>query len=198
MKAFILTIILISLVILSGCSGNSDIKDNFCGVYINYQYCKCAFHNEYCESIGMSKGEAHTYVYAEYDKWITSLEPQEEYGVIEKDGNLYINSKPGEVLNINTNDLPKWAQNQIATIGASIAVVGAPDSIVEGDSNVLLNGISIARVGDKTAHGGEIVSGSKNIFVNGVAVAIIGGQAIDPTVVGTVPSVGGPIVSNVN
>jgi uncharacterized Zn-binding protein involved in type VI secretion len=199
---FIFSIIL--LILLSGCSGKPSIKNDFCGVHINYQFCRCAFHNEFCSNIGMSKSEANTYVYAEYDKWIESLNPtaeteKEKYGIIEEDGNLYLNSRPGEVLEIKTSDLPAWAQDQIATLGASIAVVGAPDTIVEGDSNVLLDGLAIARVGDGTAHGGSITEGSKNIFVNGKAVAIIGGFATDPTVSpGPVPSVGGPIVSNTN
>ena len=53
--------------LLSGC-GNGDIKDNYCGVHINFQYCKCAFHNEYCSSIGMTKGEAKFYVYEKYNE----------------------------------------------------------------------------------------------------------------------------------
>jgi len=193
MKLF--TYILLFLILglaLSGCSGKGDIKNNFCGIHINFQYCKCAFHNEYCDSIGMSKSEAKTYVYSEYDKWKNPVE--EKYGIIEKDGKLYLNSKPGEVLSIKTEDLPKWAQGKIATVGASIAVVGPPDSIIEGDSNVLLDGVPIARVGDGTAHGGTILNGSDNIYVNGQEVAIIGGFAVDPTVnPGPVPSVGGPI-----
>jgi len=121
---------------------------------------------------------------------------EKKYGVIEKDGNLYLNSRPGEVLSIDTKDLPDWAREQIATVGASIAVVGPPDSIVEGDSNVLLNGLPVARMGDATAHGGKIIEGSKRIFVNGQPVAFIGGKAIDPMVTGTVPHVGGPITNN--
>jgi|GEM_PF-1827489 len=58
---------------LSGCGGEgfdkNDIKNSFCGVHLNYQYCKCAFHNEFCDAIGMSKGEAKDYVYDEYGKW---------------------------------------------------------------------------------------------------------------------------------
>ncbi|OGY92196.1 MAG: hypothetical protein A3B31_00740 [Candidatus Komeilibacteria bacterium RIFCSPLOWO2_01_FULL_53_11] len=46
-----------------------SIKDDFCGVYINFQYCKCAFHNEFCDAIGKSKREANSYVQAEFKKW---------------------------------------------------------------------------------------------------------------------------------
>ena len=65
------------LIILSGCAEKTtfkkgDIKNSFCGVAINYQYCKCAFHNDYCDEIGMKKGEAKNYVNEQYDKWTES------------------------------------------------------------------------------------------------------------------------------
>jgi len=68
--------LLVLVMVLSGCDGTitkfakGDIKDDFCGVHINYQYCKCAFHNEYCEAIGMSKSAAKSYVNDEYAKWV--------------------------------------------------------------------------------------------------------------------------------
>lgn len=202
MKIIWVILVLSLLFLFTGCSENSNIKNDFCGVHINFQYCKCAFHDEYCANIGMSKSEANTYVYAEYNKWLDSLKPEktddeEKYGIIEKDGNLYLNSKPGEVLKIKTEDLPKWAQGQIATVGATILVVGPPDSIAEGDNNVLLDGLPIARINDSTAHGGIIVEGSDKIFVNNRPVAIIGGFAVDPMISpGATPHVGGPIATN--
>lgn len=68
MKLKGLLISVLSLLLLSGC-GNSDIKNNYCGVHINYQYCKCAFHGEYCGNVGMSSGEAKDYVFDKYDNW---------------------------------------------------------------------------------------------------------------------------------
>lgn len=195
MKTFNIFLIIL-LLTLVGCS-NSKIKDEFCGVHINYQYCKCAFHNEYCDAVSMTKSEANTYVYEQYENWLNK-NSDEEYGVIEKDGKLYLNSKPGEVLQIKTEDLPVWARGKIATYGAIISVVGPPDSITEGDYNVLLDGLAVARVGDGTAHGGSIVNGSNNIFVNGKPVAIIGGYAVDPMMTGQTPNVGGPIIKNLN
>lgn len=62
--------------ILSACGSETvrfqagDIKDDFCGVHLNYQYCKCAFHNEFCDTVAMSKGEAKKYVNEEYNKWV--------------------------------------------------------------------------------------------------------------------------------
>ena len=197
MSILSLTILVTAAAYTIQSNSKPSIKDDFCGVHINFQYCKCAFHNEYCGAVGMSKGEAKTYVYSEYEAWLDK-QSEEEYGIIEKDGNLYLNSKPGEVLSIKTEDLPGWARGQIATVGATIAVVGPPDAIVEGDSNVLLDGLPIARVGDRTAHGGTIVEGSKRIFVNGQPVAFIGGHAVDPMVTGAVPHAGGPIIKNAN
>lgn len=189
-------ILLIALVLLAGCTG-SDIKDNFCGIHINYQYCKCAFHNQYCDNIGMTKSEAKSYVYSQYEAWLEEQSGDEKYGVIEKDGKLYINSKPGEVLSITTMDLPIWARGQIATVGAQIVVVGPPDTVTEGDSNVLLDGRPIAREGDGTAQGGVIVEGSDKIFVNGKPAAFIGAMTTNPMVdPGPKPRVGGPITSN--
>lgn len=203
MKIVWIAFFVIALLVLTGCSsGKSNIKNNFCGLHIDYRYCKCAFHNNYCNEIGMSKSEANTYVYSEYNKWIESKTPkekpeEEKYGVIEKDGKLYLNSKPGEILQLKTEDLPKWAIGKIATVGMMITVVGPPDTIKEGDEWVTLDGLPIARMGDGTAHGGAIINGSENIFVNGKPVALIGGFAVDPTVLpGPVPSIGGQIVDS--
>lgn len=49
-----------------------DIKDEFCGIQISYQYCKCAFHNQFCDEIGMTKKEADKYVKEEYEKWLST------------------------------------------------------------------------------------------------------------------------------
>ena len=188
----ILALLLLS-VFLTGCS-KRDIKDDFCGIHINFQYCKCAFHNKFCGNIGMTQSEAKNYVYSEYENWLE--EQDKKHGVIEKDGKLYIKSKPGEVLSIKTQDLPQWAQGKIATVGATISGAGTPDTINEGDKNVLLDGLPIARKGDGTAQGGKIVEGSDKIFVNGIPVAVIGSQTVNPMVTGNIPHVGGPIINN--
>lgn len=72
-----LFILLAAVLLLSACTEKSaftkgDIKDDFCGAYINFQYCKCAFHNEYCDAIGMKKREADKYVKEQYEKWVDS------------------------------------------------------------------------------------------------------------------------------
>jgi len=61
--------------LFSGCTDtitfeSGDKKDDFCGPHINFQYCKCANHGDYCDSIGMSRGEAKDYVDEKYDKWV--------------------------------------------------------------------------------------------------------------------------------
>ncbi|MBD3388950.1 MAG: hypothetical protein GF416_07685 [Candidatus Altiarchaeales archaeon] len=85
----------------------------------------------------------------------------------------------------------------MVTVGATIAVVGPPDMVIEGDESVLLNGRPVARAGDGTAHGGKIVQGSDKVFINGVPAAFVGGFAVDPMVgPGPIPFVGGPILFN--
>lgn len=43
-----------------------DIQDDFCGTYINFQYCKCAFHDDWCEQLGTTQSSARGYVQSEY------------------------------------------------------------------------------------------------------------------------------------
>ncbi len=47
-----------------------DIKNDFCGPHINYQYCKCAFHNELCGSINSNQSAASTKVTTEFDAFV--------------------------------------------------------------------------------------------------------------------------------
>ena len=84
-------ILLVGIVIfvLNGCSDKSDIKDTFCGLGIDARYCKCAFHNEYCESIGMSKGEAKNYVYEKYEEWKNPDVKKLEEECAQKNGYFY-------------------------------------------------------------------------------------------------------------
>jgi hypothetical protein len=82
-------VLLVIPLFLSGCGGGynkNDIKNKFCGIHINYQYCKCAFHGEFCDAIGMSKGEAKDYVYEEYGKWKDGGQEKFEQECLEKNG----------------------------------------------------------------------------------------------------------------
>ncbi len=45
----------------------------------------------------------------------------------------------------------------VAGIGSMATCVGPPDTIVSGSATVLAGGVPIARLTDKTAHGGVIV-----------------------------------------
>jgi len=76
-----IALLAIAPLFLVGCVGSSgvgktvkfekpDIKDDFCGVHLNFQYCKCAFHNQYCDTIGLNKSASNTYVQEEYQKWL--------------------------------------------------------------------------------------------------------------------------------
>lgn len=43
-----------------------NIKDDFCGVAIGAQYCKCAFHGEQCDAVNLDKKGADTKVNTEF------------------------------------------------------------------------------------------------------------------------------------
>ena len=56
-----------------------NIKDDYCGVMINYKYCKCAFHgnqgdNKWCDKIGMIQETANEYVWNSFEAWKIELE----------------------------------------------------------------------------------------------------------------------------
>jgi len=230
MKKNLIFFILIFLFVLMGCSTEKfqrpDIKKEFCGVKINYQYCKCAFHNQYCDAVNMDRSTAKIHVNAEYEVWVAGLfvdwiktcintggYPEGEkcmrckegtskeecgektYGITEKDGKLYINSRPGEVFNIQENELPDWAKGQLVVVGAMAVCTGPPNTVSGGDTTIIYKGLPVARLGDKTAHGGVITQGSDKIFVNGIPAAYVGAMTVCPMVTGVVPHVGGPISS---
>lgn len=47
-----------------------DVRNDYCGVHINYQYCKCAFHGDYCEAVGLDKYGARSRVMGEFRTWV--------------------------------------------------------------------------------------------------------------------------------
>ena len=110
--------------------------------------------------------------------------------------NMYLISPPGETLRLSLDDLPEWARYQIITVDDMAVCVGPPDSVVEGDTSILLNGKPISRLGDGTVQGGTIVEGSDRIFINGVPAAFLGGFHVCPQITGVVPHVGGPVISS--
>ena len=118
-----------------------------------------------------------------------------EPGVIERDGNLYLNAPEGGVLTLTRADLPEWARDQIAVTGGFIASAATPDRLGPGDRTVTIDGIAVARVNDRTVRGNLVVEGSDRIFVNGVPVAVLGGGvAMATSTAGFVPDVAGVIV----
>ena len=54
-----------------------------------------------------------------------------------------------------------------ARLGDELICVGPPDTIVQGSSTVRINGVPAARMGDQTAHGGEIMLGALNVQIGG-------------------------------
>lgn len=50
-----------------------DIKNEFCGVHINFKYCKCAFHGQYCKELGIDSAASNNYVNVQFGKWVEGL-----------------------------------------------------------------------------------------------------------------------------
>ncbi|MCB0852437.1 MAG: PAAR domain-containing protein, partial [Bacteroidetes bacterium] len=48
-----------------------------------------------------------------------------------------------------------------------LVCVGPPDTIVKGSATVMIGGKPAARMGDQTAHGGEILSGAFTVIIGG-------------------------------
>ena len=97
MKYFKILSVFFLIFLFSGCSNTvrferGDKKDDFCGPHINFQYCKCANHGEYCKNIGMSRGEAKDYVDKKYDKWVEDEKQVFAYDC-RNDNGVYENGK---------------------------------------------------------------------------------------------------------
>lgn len=54
-----------------------------------------------------------------------------------------------------------------AVMGDNCVCVGPPDAIVKGSATVLICGKPAARLGDTTAHGGNIVLGYPTVLIGG-------------------------------
>jgi len=46
-----------------------NVKDDYCGAHINFQFCRCAFHDEYCTDVGMDQDGAHGHVLSAFREW---------------------------------------------------------------------------------------------------------------------------------
>lgn len=54
-----------------------------------------------------------------------------------------------------------------AVVGDSCVCVGPPDTIAKGSATVMIGGKPAARMGDMTAHGGNIVIGAPTVMIGG-------------------------------
>ncbi len=65
-----------------------NIKQVFCGPVMPFKYCKCAFHGQYCDDIGMDSSSANKHVQAQFTAWIA---PQKQafYNKCAADPNSY-------------------------------------------------------------------------------------------------------------
>lgn len=59
------------------------------------------------------------------------------------------------------------AELPASVVGDLALCVGPPDSIVQGSTTVLIGGKPAARLGDATAHGGEVVLGCFTVLIGG-------------------------------
>lgn len=70
-----------SLAVLSGfllsasVASAYDIKRDYCGVIIQAKFCKCAFHNQNCASVGMTQNQANAFVQKGFKDWVASKTP---------------------------------------------------------------------------------------------------------------------------
>ena len=54
-----------------------------------------------------------------------------------------------------------------AVVGDMATCTGPPDTIARGSATVLIGGKPAARMGDSTAHGGQIVAGCPTVLIGG-------------------------------
>jgi uncharacterized Zn-binding protein involved in type VI secretion len=54
-----------------------------------------------------------------------------------------------------------------SVVGDMLTCVGPPDSLVKGSATVMIGGRPAARIGDTTAHGGNIVLGCFTVMIGG-------------------------------
>ena len=54
-----------------------------------------------------------------------------------------------------------------AVMGDMAVCTGPPDSLVKGSSSVMIGGKPAVRVGDTTAHGGNLVVGATTVMIGG-------------------------------
>lgn len=79
--------------VLSACGGErtkfvaGDMKKDFCGTHLNYQYCECAFSGNFCEEIAMNRSDSEKHAKEEYNKWVAK-ELQNFSKKCENDGGL--------------------------------------------------------------------------------------------------------------
>ncbi len=60
-----------------------DIRNDFCGNSIDFRYCKCAFHGDYCENIGQTESSANNRVQDGFTKFVGQKRSQFTNGCID-------------------------------------------------------------------------------------------------------------------
>ncbi len=57
-----------------------SIKNDYCGPVMNYKYCKCAFHGQHCDAVGMDSAGANNYVQSGFTNWAN--EKRVQFGAV--------------------------------------------------------------------------------------------------------------------
>lgn len=62
---------------------------------------------------------------------------------------------------------PMLITDPVTNVGNPLIAVGPPDAVIQGSSTVSVMGVPAARMGDQTAHGGQILIGDFNVEIGG-------------------------------
>lgn len=90
-----------------------DIKEQFCGGNIDYRYCKCAFHGDMCDDVGMKRGQADYYLHFKYNAHVAYLRAlfrmgcEGKGGIFDDDACLYTEEERGSRSDKDEKCLPK-------------------------------------------------------------------------------------------
>lgn len=105
-----------------------DIREDYCGVEINYRYCKCAFHGDYCNSIDQTESATYRQVTGEFYTWVGDQIESMARSCID-DGNRW--SKSNRTCTIVEDAEPKETRT-IAEQYNLPGMVGVPEPAVRG------------------------------------------------------------------
>lgn len=105
-----------------------DVKEEFCGVHVNFQYCKCAFHGDYCDAVGQNQSGAYTYVMEEYRRYTGDLIENAARRCLEDNDRWDVSSRTCFISNEPEPELPPPLEEQYEFPN----MVGVPEPVTSG------------------------------------------------------------------